>query len=187
MKKQSFFGTLCQIVLIAVLLLAIVFVAAFASRFTNGFTGGLISFYLQAADGEQISGESEREFKRGEKYMFSVVYTFGFMGGENDYTVQVVPKITKTTNFDYSVDGSYHQYKEVEDLTLYFDIEKHEDYFTVAANMDLPDMFRLIYPNKTLTGVPTATDSENIYFTLIVNSVAEANVRIDMKRRGKSA
>lgn len=77
--------------------------------------------------------------------------------------------------------------KEVEDLTLYFDIEKHEDYFTVAANMDLPDMFRLIYPNKTLTGVPTATDSENIYFTLIVNSVAEANVRIDMKIRGKSA
>ena len=109
------------------------------------------------------------------------------MGVENDYTVQVVPKITKTTNFDYSVDGSYHQYKEVEDLTLYFDIEKHEDYFTVAANMDLPDMFRLIYPNKTLTGVPTATDSENIYFTLIVNSVAEANVRIDMKIRGKSA
>ncbi len=180
MKTKSFFSTLVQIVLLCLLVLAFAFVFVFASRYTNGFTGELVSFYLQTSDGEQISGESERDFKYGQRYLFHVVYTFGFVTDDSGYTVKVVPNATKSINFDFSAGGNNYSYSDVEDLTNYFDIVREDTYFTIAANMELPEMLALIY-GSGVSGVPYAVDKDIAYYTLVVQSNADASVKVNFK------
>lgn len=187
MKKHSFFSTLLYVVFVVFILLAILVAVMFVSKYTNGFTGSFTGFYLQTADGENISGESERDFVKGERYRFTVVYTLGFLTEEaSGYTVKIIPNVTKETNFDYTVNGENHSYSEIEDLTVYFDISKYDDYFYFAANMDLPAMLSLIHGNKTVSGVPVTLDNNSSYYTLIVSSAdGKSKVEMQMKLRSE--
>ncbi len=183
MKNKSFFSTLVQVVLLCLLLAGFVFVFVFASRYTNGFTGELVSFYLQTTDGERVSGEAERELTYGQRYLYHVIYTFGFATDENGYTVKVVPNVTDDTDFDFSAGEKYYSYGDVGELTNYFDIVREDTYFTIAANMELSDMLALVY-GSSVSGVPDTVDSGFAYYTLVVQSNADASVKINFKLRG---
>lgn len=182
MKNKSFFSTLLQVVLLCLLLAAFAVVFVFASRYTNGFTGGFISFYLQTTDGEQIAGESERELTYGQRHLYHVVYTFSFATDESGYTVKVVPNVTDDTDFDFSAGDKYYSYGDVGELTNYFDIVREDTYFTIAANMELSQMLSLVY-GSSVSGVPDTVDSGLAYYTLVVQSNADASVKVDFKLR----
>ena len=43
-------------------------------------------------------------------------------------------------------------------------------YFTLSANMDLPEILKLYYPDSTLADVPTTVDTGLPCFTLSISS-----------------
>lgn len=168
-KQLSIF---LHIVLIVFVLFAAIGCAAFFARFTNNFTSGFKTFYLEH-DGKTISADTENfEMVMNQEYRFDVGYSLGFINQNEKlgYHVKIAPYITDKTNFDFTVNGKPYSYSGETDLTLYFDIKKYDDTFTIKSTMDLPDIFKMMYANKTLSGVPVTKDKGKDYFVLIVSS-----------------
>ena len=49
-------------------------------------------------------------------------------------------------------------------------MEIYDDYFTIKATSDLPDMIKGIFPNATITGVPDTINTEISYYKMIISS-----------------
>ena len=89
---------------------------------------------------------------------------------DSGYIVSVKPHITNKTTFTFKVDDSEVNYADVQSLAKGFSIISYEDYFTLSANMDLPEILQLYYPDSTLSDIPAVVDAGLPYFTLSISS-----------------
>ena len=161
-------------IVVGLLIFVIFFsVVGFFSFFTNSFTSSFKTFYVKV-NGKTIMNDGEHyEIVTYVNYRFDVKYAFGFMQKENEklgYHVQIIPNITDETKFNFTVNGDKYGYEGETDLTQGFDLILYDDYFTLTAKKDLPDILSDLYLGSRLTGVPNAIDSGKNYFTLIIFS-----------------
>ena len=168
MARKTNFGKVLTYIITAALVLGVI---GFLAHFTNGFTGELTTFYITHNGEDIMSDKPYYEFTFNSENKVEVKYTFDKLMGERKlgYNVQIVPYISKQTDFEYKVGEKYYKYKDVEDLTEYFEIYKEDNYFTVRQSKDLPEILSKMHGAEA-TDVPNAVGGSNTYFTLIVSS-----------------
>lgn len=157
-------------ILIVILLLGVV---GFFAFFTNGFTSDFKTFYVNVRDKTIMNDTDGYEIVFKDEYRFDVKYTFGFMQKENEklgYHVRIIPNITDETDFDFTVNGQTFKYSNETDLTQGFEVTLYDDYFTLEANKDLPEILSDLHLGSPVTGVPSAIDCGIDYFTLVISS-----------------
>jgi hypothetical protein len=140
-------------------------------RFTNGFRSDFQTFYVQHGDNMIFDFVDNYPVSFGEKMRFDVKYTFGFFDKElSGYTVKIVPNVSGGNDFDFTVDGLYYSYGYESDLTSAFDLDLHDDYFTLFLDdtMTVQTVLEKLYEGATVV-VPDGMLNED-YFTLIVTS-----------------
>lgn len=164
---------LTVVVIIGLLLFSI----GFISRFTNSFTSDFKTFYVEY-NGKKITSDCKDVlFECGATNKINVYYSLEFLDNEKkDYTVQVLPNVTKENDFEYIVDEEKYLFSGIGDLTEYFEIEKDEDSFTIKATMDVFKILKKKYEGKNVTY--TETDGKNLLKLVIGN--ADNSVKISM-------
>lgn len=167
MRRKSTSNTsnvISSIVIMLVVLLSLGFLFAF----TNGFTTELKRFYVQCGKVTFVDDFKNYNLELGKEHIFEIHNTLG--SKDDGYVVSIKPNETATTTFTYKVDDEEKNYADLNSLAKGFSIVTYEDYFVLTANMDLPEMLQLYYPNSTLTDIPNAIDSGLPYFTLSISS-----------------
>lgn len=181
-KTRRRISTATNAIVAIFIVLLLLGVVGFFAFFTNNFTSDFKTFYVKVR-GETILNDKEHyEISVNEEYRFDIGYTFGFFNKDQKlgYHVKIVPNITDETKFDFTINGEKYGYEGETDLTQGFDVKQYDDYFTITATKDLPDILQSMYPNKTLTDVPNAINSGQDYFMLLIYSEDETT-RIAIK------
>ena len=75
------------------------------------------------------------------------------------------------SGFIFYVNNTYHQFLREEDLTNGFEIIPYGKGFKFKATKDLAEILQLNYPEKTITGCPSAINSDIPYFRLQVRTI----------------
>ena len=181
-KTRRRISTATNAIVAIFIVLLLLGVVGFFAFFTNNFTSDFKTFYVKVR-GETILNDKENyEVSVNDEYRFDVGYTFGFFNKDQKlgYRVKIKPNITEETKFDFTVNGEKYGYEGETDLTQGFDVKQYDDYFTLTATKDLPDILQALYPNKMLTDVPNAINSGQDYFMLLIYSEDETT-RIAIK------
>lgn len=84
--------------------------------------------------------------------------------------VSVVPNESAVASFTFKAGETDVNYQDMENLGKGFTLIPYDDYFTFTANKDLQEILQLYYPDKTVSGVPTALNSDIPYFRLVVKT-----------------
>ena len=160
-----------------VLVLVVVLFVGFLSIFTNDFTTGIKTFYVKNGSDTIMSDRENYDIIVGKTYKFDIVNNLDTItNGNSGYNVKVVPSGLENAGFDFNVDGAVYGFSYLESLSNGFEIMTYNDYFTFTANKDLTEILQCNFPNKTITGCPTAIDSGIPYFTLSVSSADNSEV-----------
>lgn len=180
-KKNTAVAVISCVLLVLIVLGAV----GLLLRFTNGFTEAFKSFYLVHDDEQILNAQNQMVLDTGKEQSFEVHYTFESVmdNPPNGYSVKVVPRATKTTDFEFTVDGNKYLYSGEKDLTKAFGIVEDEDFFTLTIPHDLNmrKVLEDLYPGQTVT-VPDTLDGEEYYYTLVVTSYNEkSEIRIDFR------
>ena len=170
MSKRKSTNNLSTLLSSIFILLLVVGVVGFLFIFTENFTTPLKNFYVTCGNDDFISDRENFDIVVGKEYKFEITTNINVSGTDAKYIVSVVPNETSTTTFTYDVDGTQYNYSDLESLAKGFSIVAYEDYFVFSANMDLLDILQLYYPSTTISGVPTALDSDCPYFRLVIQS-----------------
>lgn len=174
-KTRQRITTATNAIVAIVIVLLLLSVVGFFAFFTNNFTSDFKTFYVKVR-GETILNDKEHyEIAVNEEYHFDIGYTLGFLNKDKKlgYHVKIAPNITDETKFDFTVNSVKYGYEGETDLTQGFDIKQYDDYFTLMATKDLLDILQMLYPDKALTDIPNAIDSDKDYFTLLIYSEDE--------------
>ena len=173
MKRKSTSNT-SNVISSFVIMLVVLLSLGFLFVFTNKFTTPLKNFYVSCGnvvfthEFENFNLEMNREYK------FKVHNTLE--SKDSGYTVLVKPNITDKTSFTFKVDGTETKYSDIYSLSKGFSIVAYEDYFTLSANMDLPEILQLYYPGSSLTDIPSVVDTDLPCFTLQISSQSTEDV-----------
>ncbi|MFQ6752304.1 MAG: hypothetical protein ACLRFL_01900, partial [Clostridia bacterium] len=151
-----------------VIMLVVLLSLGFLFAFTNNFTTPLKNFYVQCGKVTFTHEFENYNLELGKEHIFEIHNTLG--GKDDGYVVSIKPNETATTTFTFKVDDVETNYADLNSLAKGFSIVTYEDYFVLTANMDLPEMLQLYYPNSTLADIPNVVDSGLPYFTLSVSS-----------------
>lgn len=151
-----------MIMLVVMLSLGFLFV------FTNNFTTPLKNFYVTCGKVVFTHEFENYNLTLGKEYKFEIHNTLE--GEDSGYLILIKPNITKETDFKFKVDDVETNFSDVQSLAKGFSLIIYHDYFTLTANMDLPEILQLYYPDSTLTDIPTVVDTKLPAFTLSISS-----------------
>ena len=169
MAKRN--GTKIATVISSILLLVLfVGMLTFLLKETNNLTTNPGALYVEV-DGERISSnKDDQAISYGKEYRFDVGYALDIDSQKKEYTVSIVPNVTNDTSFDFKVNNDLYAYEGINDLNQGFNVQVYDDYFTIRATTDLPEMIKGIFPNVTISGVPDTINSEISYYKIIISS-----------------
>lgn len=157
---------------ISSILLLVLFVGTLTFLFkeTDNLTTNPGTLYVEV-DGQRISSnKDDQAISFGAEYRFDVGYALNINSQKKEYTVSVVPNVTDDTSFDFKVDNDLYAYEGIKDLSQWFNVKVYDDYFTLKAICDLPEMIQGIFPSATVMGVPTTINTEKSYYKMIISS-----------------
>lgn len=169
MAKRN--GTKIATVISSILLLVLfVGMLTFLLKETNNLTTNPGALYVEV-DGERISSnKDDQAISYGKEYRFDVGYALDIDSQKKEYTVSIVPNVTDDTSFDFKVNNDLYAYEGINDLNQGFNVQVYDDYFTIRATTDLPEIIKGIFPNATISGVPDTINSEISYYKIIISS-----------------
>ena len=169
MAKRN--GTKIATVISSILLLVLfVGMLTFLLKETNNLTTSPGALYVEV-DGERISSnKDDQAISYGKEYRFDVGYALDIDSQKKEYTVSIVPNVTDDTSFDFKVNDDLYAYEGINDLNQGFNVQVYDDYFTIRATTDLPEIIKGIFPNATISGVPDTINSEISYYKIIISS-----------------
>lgn len=169
MAKRN--GTKIATVISSILLLVLfVGMLTFLLKETNNLTTNPGALYVEV-DGERISSnKDDQAISYGKEYRFDVGYALDIDSQKKEYTVSIVPNVTNNTTFDFKVNNDLYAYEGINDLNKGFNVQVYDDYFTIRATTDLPEIIKGIFPNATISGVPDTINSEISYYKIIISS-----------------
>lgn len=169
MAKRN--GTKIATVISSILLLVLfVGMLTFLLKETNNLTTNPGALYVEV-DGERISSnKDDQAISYGKEYRFDVGYALDIDSQKKEYTVFIVPNVTNDTSFDFKVNNDLYAYEGINDLNQGFNVQIYDDYFTIKATSDLPEIVKGIFPNATVSGVPNTINSEISYYKIIISS-----------------
>ena len=169
MAKRN--GTKIATVISSILLLVLfVGMLTFLLKETNNLTTSPGALYVEV-DGERISSnKDDQAISYGKEYRFDVGYALDIDSQKKEYTVSIVPNVTNDTTFDFKVNNDLYAYEGINDLNQGFNVQVYDDYFTIRATTDLPEIIKGIFPNATISGVPDTINSEISYYKIIISS-----------------
>ena len=169
MAKRN--GTKIATVISSILLLVLfVGMLTFLLKETNNLTTNPGALYVEV-DGERISSnKDDQAISYGKEYRFDVGYALDIDSQKKEYTVSIVPNVTDDTSFDFKVNNDLYAYEGINDLNQGFNVQIYDDYFTIRATTDLPEIIKGIFPNATISGVPDTINSEISYYKIIISS-----------------
>ena len=169
MAKRN--GTKIATVISSILLLVLfVGMLTFLLKETNNLTTSPGALYVEV-DGERISSnKDDQAISYGKEYRFDVGYALDIDSQKKEYTVSIVPNVTNDTSFDFKVNNDLYAYEGINDLNQGFNVQVYDDYFTIRATTDLPEIIKGIFPNATISGVPDTINSEISYYKIIISS-----------------
>lgn len=169
MAKRN--GTKIATVISSILLLVLfVGMLTFLLKETNNLTTSPGALYVEV-DGERISSnKDDQAISYGKEYRFDVGYALDIDSQKKEYTVSIVPNVTDDTSFDFKVNNDLYAYEGINDLNQGFNVQVYDDYFTIRATTDLPEIIKGIFPNVTISGVPDTINSEISYYKIIISS-----------------
>ena len=169
MAKRN--GTKIATVISSILLLVLfVGMLTFLLKETNNLTTNPGALYVEV-DGERISSnKDDQAISYGKEYRFDVGYALDIDSQKKEYTVSIVPNVTNDTTFDFKVNNDLYAYEGINDLNQGFNVQIYDDYFTIKATSDLPEIVKGIFPNATISGVPDTINSEISYYKIIISS-----------------
>jgi len=169
MAKRN--GTKIATVISSILLLVLfVGMLTFLLKETNNLTTNPGALYVEV-DGERISSnKDDQAISYGKEYRFDVGYALDIDSQKKEYTVSIVPNVTNDTSFDFKVNNDLYAYEGINDLNQGFNVQIYDDYFTIKATSDLPEIVKGIFPNATVSGVPNTINSEISYYKIIISS-----------------
>lgn len=163
-------------VMLSITLLAILAGVLFFAVFTNGFKGDFKEFYVTVR-GENERAELVTESKDLDvylcrKYRIEPKYVMNLLSKNKklDYSVTIAPNITEHTDFEFTVGDQSVTYSQVKDLSEVISIEKHDGYFVLEIDDDLPAMLKKLYRTDNVQGVPSAVDSYEPYISVKIYS-----------------
>lgn len=157
---------------ISTILLLVLFVGSltFLLKETDNLTTNPGALYVEV-DGQRItSNKDDQAIAYGTEYRFDVGYALDINSQKKEYTVTILPNVTDKTSFDFKVGNDLYAYEGINDLNQGFNVKIYDDYFTIKATSDLPDMIKGIFPNATITGVPDTINTEISYYKMIISS-----------------
>ena len=160
------------VTVISTILLLVLFVGSltFLLKETDNLTTNPGALYVEV-DGQRItSNKDDQAIAYGTEYRFDVGYALDINSQKKEYTVTILPNVTDKTSFDFKVGNDLYAYEGVNDLNQGFNVKIYDDYFTIKATSDLPDMIKGIFPNATITGVPDTINTEISYYKMIISS-----------------
>ena len=170
MSKRKSTNDFSTILSSFIILLLVVGVVGFLFIFTENFTTPLKNFYVACGNDDIIGDRENFDIVVGKEYKFEITTNINLSGTENKYIVSVVPNETSTTTFSYTADGTQYNFVDIESLIKGFNVIAYEDYFTLTARYDLPDILKLLHGTDAIENVPTALDTDLPYFRLVVQS-----------------
>ena len=181
-RKSTDFSTILSSLFI---LLLVVGVVGFLFIFTENFTTPLKNFYVACGNDDIIGDRENFDIVLGKQYKFEINSNI-LNGTQNKkYFVSIVPNETSATSFMYTVDGVQYNFASLESLAKGFSISVYDDYFVLVADSDLQDILQMYYQGQTISGVPTAIDSNLPYFRLVIqngNLTETININFNLKR-----
>lgn len=83
-----------------------------------------------------------------------------------DLKIKVVPHISKSTNFTFTVDDVKYAYSKITDLTDYFSFELSGNNIVVFTNKDLPEMIAAQFSGN-VQYVPSVADTDACYMDMV--------------------
>ena len=169
MAKRN--GTKIATVISSILLLVLfVGMLTFLLKETDNLTTNPGALYVEV-DGERISSnKDDQAISYGKEYRFDVGYALDIDSQKKEYTVSIVPNVTDDTSFDFKVNNDLYAYEGINDLNQGFNVQVYDDYFTIRATTDLPEIIKGIFPNAAISGVPDTINSEISYYKIIISS-----------------
>lgn len=174
-KKNNFVAILSKLIILALVVIAF----GFLFFRTDGFTTTK-SFYLKCDENKFISDTNNFDILLNKEYKFEIVSEKDkVLHKDSKYFVSVIPNITQSSTFSFKVDGENVKFDEVKSLSKGFIIKAYEDYFTLKAFEDLPDILKSIYPGKEVSDCPSALDSGIPYFKLVVSNENNESVCVN--------
>ena len=166
MKKIKVKKDMSSVLSAVVIFILAILCFSFLATSTDNFTAPLKDFYVVYGNDDIMNDRENFDIVKGKEYKFEVVNTLG--DGKDDYIVSIVPNQSAVAKFTFKAGETDVNYQDVENLGKGFTLIPHEDYFTLTANKDLLEILQLYYPSDTLSGVPTALDSDVPYFRLVI-------------------
>ena len=163
-SKSSISKGISNIVIALVVMLSL----GFLFVFTNNFTTPLKNFYVKCGNVLFTHEFENFNLTLNKEYKFEIHNTLE--SEDSGYSILIKPNITSATTFTFKVDETETKFADVQSLSKGFSLVAYEDYFTLTANMDLPEILQLYYPDSTLTDVPSVVDSGFPCFTLVISS-----------------
>jgi hypothetical protein len=158
---------------VLILLLALAFIG-YLFAFTENLSMPLKNFYVRRGNDDIMQDRENYDIVIGKEYKFEVVNTLG--DGKDDYIVYVTPNESAVASFTFTAGETEVNFQDMDNLGKGFTLIPYEDYFTFTANKDLQEILQLYYPASTLSGVPTALDSDIPYFCLVIKTSESTQV-----------
>lgn len=165
------------------ILILVVGVVGFLFVFTENFTTPLKNFYVTCGNDDFMSDRENFDIVVGKEYKFEITTNID-LGTGKKYIVSVVPNDTLSTNFEFQLNGKTTEFASIESLSKGFIINAYDEYFTLTANNDLPDILDLIYNGDTISGCPTTIDTDRPYYKLVIQSADKSetiNINFNLK------
>lgn len=173
MKKRRLRSVVSAVILIIVLLLL----------------GGLLyKFFIRdkvISDGITVSTENYifKNFDTCEVEMGSPTRFYITSISSGTYFVQVQTYIeSEDYAFDYAVDGKPYKYSSGSDVSLAFDIEAYDGYFTFVMPQSINDVLEEYYTDSDVSVTQNVFLANDYYFKLIVSTSSGEEINILLKQ-----
>lgn len=178
-KSSNIFASVLSSII--VFLLVIVFVG-FLSAYTDNFSSDLKTFSVRIGNDDIFSDRENYDIVIGKEYSFEIK---NLLGVENNLVVSVVPNTDiPESSFAFYLNNTYRQFLYEESLTEGFDIKSQGSSFLFTANKDMSEILESVYPDKIVSGCPTAIDSGVPYFRLTISTadgMQSININFNLK------
>lgn len=164
-RKNNMINTVVAILSI----LLVIAIVGFVFKFTNGLNEDLKTFYIEHNGKQIVATDSQMTFDTESEHRFDCKYISN--PDNNSYNLEVIPNVTEETDFNYTVDGVAYTWKDAEDITACFTIDKQNGYFIISfpAEFSMETVLASLYPEKEVV-ISDTLPLYQYYYTLHVSS-----------------
>lgn len=135
------------------------------------------SFYVEIGDKTVKDSASGFEFSPNEP----TTVTLKPLRGEdslNGYEVMIVPNTEVSKDFDYTVNGEWHSFQSIEDLTDGFIIDYEDDSFSISATGNVSDILRRVHGDAVVADAD-GKGYRNMFTMLVTSHDGDTTIRVD--------